>query len=241
MKKHFILFALSAFIIFGCGDDDDAVNTLPPEEAAPLIGSTVAASFGGSAGFGAILAGIDELENPNGREKANCGIAVEIDTTINLSQQNFIFEFDYQLSLLYTCNSQDVAESLVFSANLVAVLDNASFSSNSDASVDWVVTGVSDPVVPFVFNGASTTNTTVTLKDEGVTQTIQLAIMTEGLTFDKQSLAYTAGTMTVTLSGNGPEGAFVASATITVTGTNRGTMLVGDRTFTLDLVTGLVS
>lgn len=244
---HTFLLSFALLTSVSCTDnneeDPSASTGIATEEAAEIVGTSLASSSAGLVGMTTETANTSaEVVEAN---TANL-CALEDDSTFSWSSQpTSLITFTADLSYRYviSCNGLNLPESIAFDLTYSSSFDGARMASSNTGGSTWTLTSLNALYTSFELNGTySRTGTFESKVWRKSTTNATANFVLDGLILDLPTETITGGTATYSLAGTGPQGnPYSFEGTVNFIGQDKATVVVQGRSFMVDLETGEIT
>ncbi len=244
---HTFFLSLALLTAVSCTDnneeDPSAAIGIATEEAAEIVGTSLASSSAGLVGMTTETASTSaEVIETNAANLC----ALEEDSTFSwASQAASPISFSAELSYSYaiSCNAVNLPESIAFDLTYSSSFDGARMASSNTGGSNWTLTSLNALYTSFELNGTYSRTGTFESKIWRKSTTNATAnFVLDGLVLDLPTESITSGTATYTLAGTGPQGnPYSLEGTVTFIGQGKATVVVQGRSFMVDLETGEIT
>lgn len=242
MNPRYILLPLVVgAILTGCKDDDEPeTSAISGQEAAELVGATLAAENGGMTLVAQTIAEWDANNSP-GKVAADCGETI-VENIARVSGPFALstFSWNYDFSFVYTCNS-NVPQALGVTLNAGGQYDGPVYSSGGDISMNWNVTDLLSSSPTYQLSGGFTFQGNITNDLNSRAYTFTATVTLNQATFSKSTLLFTGGGGTVRLVGTAPAGSFDLNFSGSISADGQLMVTILGQPFSINLYTGAIS
>ncbi|MEM7513071.1 MAG: hypothetical protein AAF388_19235 [Bacteroidota bacterium] len=224
-------------------DDPSAATGIATEEAAEIVGTSLASSSAGLVGMTTETASTSaEVIETNAANLC----ALEEDSTFNwASQPASAISFNAELSYSYavSCNEVNLPESIAYDMTYSSSFDGPRMASSNTGGSSWTLTSLNALYTSFELNGTYSRIGTFESKIFRQSTTNATAnFVLDGLVLDLPTESIISGTATYTLAGTGPQGnPYNFEGTVTFIGQGKATVVVQGRSFMVDLESGEIT
>lgn len=225
-----------------CNDDDDSTSAMTSEEAADIVGSSLAVN---SSGFTAVVntsvEGADAaLAASDGGRTAACGYTNELTfSASNLPGAIITYSYDYSYSYILTCGN-DVPQSLAVNTSYDGQFDAPRLASQHAGTSDLTITALDENATSYIINGDYNRNGAFQSKirnKNSSNSTVDFSV--DDLTVDKTNQKILSGSASVTITGSVTgKGSFTYTATVVFEGDGTATVTINGTVYIVDLTTG---
>lgn len=229
-------------IAVACNDDDDNSSAMTSEEAADVIGSSLAVNSSGlTTVVNASVDGTDAaLESSDGGRTAACGYTNQLTfAATSLPGALITYAYDYSYSYILTCGN-DVPQSFAATVAYNGQFDAPRLASQHSGTSELTVTALNDEATSYIINGDYNRSGSFQSKirnKNSSTSTVDFSI--NDLTVDKTSQKILSGSASVTITGSVTgKGAFTYTATIVFEGDGTANVTINGTVYIVDLTTG---
>jgi hypothetical protein len=246
--KHPLTFIIAVILIgfTACKKLQDPLkdSAITNEESAIMIAGSLSSGSNGFASFsGDIVTNSQTLfTTSNG-----CG-AIHVDSAAHQSMPgaSTTYNFKHKITCKLNCNSNkqpdNITTNLTFSGNY----NGPRLSVKQNGTANTTVAGLTPTAIAYVINGTVKSMGGFKLKSDTTRAgTIAIDIAVKNLTISKATAStnamITGGSGTATITGNSVKGAFLFAGTITFSGYNEATLVLGKDTYAINLSTGSVT
>lgn len=243
--KKLKLFLAIACIVLMASCNEESTPIIDTEEAADLVGSSLATN---SSGVNAVAADVAEAAN-NGVENAGgrvqtCGVE-ETASYTRTSPGGSDITYDYSLSYSYllSCTNANIPETFSADLDYSGVFESTRVKSDNTGAAELEVGTLEGSFTTFEINGTFTRNGSFESKVQNKTNsTSSIEFTLSKLTVSKSTQQITGGTATVTVTGSvSGKGDFSKTATVTFLGNLQGEIAIDGTTYSVNLTTGEIT
>jgi hypothetical protein len=225
-----------------CNDDDDDSSAITSEEAADVVGSSLAINSSGlTAVVNASVEGTDAaLEASEGGRTAACGYTNELTfSATNLPGALITYSYDYSYSYILTCGN-DIPQSLAVTTAYEGQFDAPRLASQHTGSSNLTITALDETETSYIINGdydrAGSFQSKIRNKNSS-TSTVDFSV--DDLTVDKTNQKILSGSASVTITGSVTgKGSFTYTASVVFEGDGTATVTINGTVYIVDLTTG---
>lgn len=234
------------FTAAACSDDDsDDSTAMSNDEAAELIGTTLAASASGfTASVSTSATATDEaLASSQGGRTAACGYSdSESFTASNVPGATITYAYAYEYTYALTCGA-DVPQSMSTTFSFDGTYDAPRSASTQTGSGSLTVTQLDESTTQYAVNGTYNRNGTFQSKIRNKnTSTSTVALTVESVKVDKSTHEILSGTASVTITGSVTnKGSFTYTASVTFDGNHISHVTINGTRYLVNLETGSVT
>jgi hypothetical protein len=234
-----VLAGLATMLVTGCKKDDGAVGNddaivLTNDDAADAIASTL----GGGQATSGLTAQLEEAATIAGGGslgKVDAATSTLWDTTITRTRTG---TYSYNYTFKYSVTLAN-ANRLDFGYSMKGVYDIPRMSSNDSATATFQVSNLlagSSYMITGIYNRYGSQTSKIRNK---ASWNSTITFSTTSLLIDKATRRVSGGTAALTMYGKSSTGNIYSfSATVTFLGNQQATLVVGGKTYTLNLATG---
>jgi hypothetical protein len=242
MKRSYtwlLLAGLAAMLVTGCKKDDASVGTddaivLTNDDAADAMASTL----GGGQSTAGLTAQLEEAATIAGGGtlgKADAAASVSWDTTITRTRTG---TYSYDYTFKYSISLANVNR-LDFGYSMKGTYDTPRMSSSDSAGATFQVANLlagSSYSITGIYNRYGSQTSKIRNK---ASWTSTIIFSTTALLIDKTTKRVSGGTAALTMYGKSSTGNIYSfTATVTFLGNQQATLVVGGKTYTINLATG---
>lgn len=239
--KLFLLACLLC-VAGACNDDDDDSTAMTSEEAADVVGSSLAVNSSGLAAVvNASAEGADAaLEASEGGRTAACGYTNQLTFSANsLPSALITYSYDYSYSYILTCGD-NVPQSLAVTTTYEGQFDAPRLASQHTGSSNLTITALDESATSYIINGdydrSGSFQSKIRNKNSS-TSTVDFSI--DDLTVDKTNQKILSGSASVTITGSVTgKGSFTYTATVIFEGDGTAKVTINGTVYIVDLTTG---
>ena len=259
MRKLALLFAIgsfSAFMLTSCTKDDSAATT---DDAAAVIGTTLSSQDGATSFSEADISGqqdsgLKSSASPSLFTNATTvytykSIVNKKDTSsksVTDGTRTWTFAKSYTLTTKLQFATTGTAlvttvDSLLSSYTYSGTFSGPKMSSTHSGSGNALFTNIGtykSVNLNWTLNGTYTRTGTTTIKASGNVMTYTTQITLTNVVFNHKTKVIVSGTATITMSGSDKNKSFNYTGTITFNGDATAKLVIGGKTYTINLTTG---
>jgi len=248
MKKPlFFLIPLVLLGISACKKLDVTATSAPTvtvDDAATMIAASLTSNTNGFNIFSSDATTTSQVVMAN---STGCGIThLDSMSRVNPSGSNTVFSYKYKISNKLNCNSNNVSDNVTSNLTFAGNFNGPSLSAGNSGSSVLTIAGFSPTSLVYSIVGELKSTGSFTVKPDSTKKgTIGIDIVIKSLIITKATATtpciITSGSGTATITGNSPKGAFTFTGALTFNGNNIATFTLGTTTYSVDLLTGVVT
>jgi len=176
-----------------------------------------------------------------------CGIThIDSVSHVNTPGSNTAFSYKYKISNKLNCNSNNVADNVTSTLTFNGNFNGPNLSSVNGGSSVLTIAGFSPTSLVYSITGQLKSTGSFTVKPDSTKKgTIGINVVIKSLVITKATATthciITSGSGTATITGNSPKGAFTFTGALTFNGNNVATFTLGTTTYSVDLLTGVIT
>ncbi len=246
-KPLFFLIPLILLGVSACKKFDvtsSSASIVTVDDAATMIAASLTSNTNGFNIFSSEAATTSQGVMTN---STGCGIThLDSMSHVNPAGSNTAFSYKYKISNKLNCNSNNVSDNVTSSLTFAGNFNGANLSASNIGSSLLTIAGFSPTSLVYSITGELKSTGSFTIKPDSTKKgTIGIDIVIKSLIITKATATtpciITSGSGTATITGNSPRGAFTFTGALTFNGSNVATFTLGTTTYTVDLLTGVVT
>lgn len=239
--KLFLLACLLC-IAGACKDDNDDSSAMTSEEAADVVGSSLAMNSSGlTAVVNTSVNGADAaITASEGGRTATCGYTNQQSfSATSLPGAIITYSYDYSYSYILTCGN-DIPQNLAITTVYDGQFDAPRLASQHSGTSNLTITALDESAASYIINGNYNRSGAFQSKirnKNSSTSTVDFSI--NDLTVNKTDQRVLSGSASVTLTGSiSGKGSFTYTATVVFEGDETATVTINGTVYHVDLTTG---
>jgi hypothetical protein len=247
MKKRILLMACMIAVFTACQDNEaEPSNAIEPEEAAVIVGSSLASNSAGFSRVSAESASKTEVilqDNANGRV-VTCGLSQNLDLSGSSPVGGLIsWSYNFSYNFRLNCSSDETPDNVTVGLSYSGVFDKPSFGFEFSGLSDLELRGLSDTADFYSLSGDYNREGSFEIKEgEQKSGSNALDLTFSDVEIDKTTYKITSGSSSFKLNGTvSDQGTFNYEGTITFTGSDMAEIAINNEVYLLNMIDGTVA